>query len=64
MDHLLAAFYRTARYALILATASLGLVLQAAPWPARLATSEDAYVLTDSLLAHEWTLVYFYRGYW
>ena len=64
MDHLLAAFYRTARYALILATAALGLVLQAAPWPARLATSEGAYVLTDSLLVHEWTLVYFYRGYW
>ena len=64
MDHLLAAFYRTARYALILATASLGLVLQAAPWPAKLATSEGAYVLTDSLLVHEWTLVYFYRGYW
>ena len=64
MDHHRAAFYRTARYALILAAASLGLVLQAAPWPAKLATSEGAYVLTDSLLVHEWTLVYFYRGYW
>lgn len=64
MENLLTAFYRTARSAFILAIAAYGLVLQAAPWPPKVTTSDGTYVSTDSLLANEWTLVYLYRGYW
>ncbi len=57
-------FQWTWRHALILTLMIAGARLMAEPLPAKVLTSENVYVSTDSLLAGEWTLVYFFRGYW